>query len=106
RALETAAQAIADSYGSVNLAQVHKNCERAISQSESMQSMMEMMMEQTGESIGSMEGAQTDELVSDNEIDRMIDEAIVAEEKVELDEKLGSRLDDLRARFEKIKDKA
>ncbi|MHC4473803.1 MAG: hypothetical protein ACYS99_22940, partial [Planctomycetota bacterium] len=69
RALETVSEAIAESYGSVNLAEVHKNCERAIAQSESMQQMMELMMEQTSESMANMEGAQSDELVTDQEID-------------------------------------
>ncbi len=106
RALETVSEAIAESYGSVNLAEVHKNCERAIAQSESMQQMMELMMEQTNESMAHMEGAQSDELVSDEEIDRMIDEAIVTEETEEMDDKVGSRLDALRERFEKNRDKA
>jgi hypothetical protein len=106
RALETVSEAIAESYGSVDLAQVQKNCERAISQSESMQQMMEMMMEHSNESISNMEGAQTDELVSDAEIDRMIDEAVVAEETEEAEERVGSRLDALRDRFEKNREKA
>jgi len=106
RALETVSEAIAESYGSVNLAQVHKNCERAIAQSESMQQMMEMMMDQTNESVSQMEGAQSDELVTDSEIDRMIDEAIVTEETDEMDERVGSRLDNLRERFEKNRERA
>ena len=106
RALQTVSEAIAESYGSVDLAQVQKNCERAISQSESMQQMMEMMMEHSNESISNMEGAQTDELVSDEEIDKMIDEAVVAEETEEAEERVGSRLDSLRERFEKNREKA
>lgn len=101
RSLETVSEAIAESYGSVNLAQVHKNCERAVQQSESMQSVMEMMMEQTNDSIGNMEGAQSDELVTDAEIDRMIDEQIVAEETENMDERVDNRLDSLRERFER-----
>jgi len=106
RSLETVSEAIAESYGSVNLAQVHKNCERAINQSESMQSMMDLMMEQTSESMADMEGAQSDDLVSDAEIDNLIDEAIVAEENRDVDGKIGSRLDSLRERFERNRDKA
>ena len=101
RSLETASAAIADAYGSVNLTEIHKNCERAIQQSESMQSMMDMMMEQTSDSVANMEGAQSDDLVSDDEIERMIDEQIVSEEADELEGKVGSRLDALKQRFEK-----
>ena len=105
RGLEQVSEAIAESYGSVDLTAVHKNCERAISQSESMQQMMEMMMDQTSESMEDMEGAQSDELVTDAEIDRMIDESIVAEESDEMDERIGGRLDALRDRFDKIQNK-
>ena len=104
RGLEMVSQAIAESYGSVNLAEVHKNCERAIAQSDSMQQMMELMIETTNESMANMEGAQSDELVTEAEIDRMIDEAIVTEEAEEVDDKVGSRLDALRARFERNRD--
>ena len=70
RSLETVSEAIAESYGSVNLAQVHKNCEKAVNQAESMQQMMEFMMESTSESMADMEGAQSDDLISDAEIER------------------------------------
>jgi hypothetical protein len=104
RSLEMVSVAIAESYGSVDVAQVHANCEKAIAQSESMQGMMELMMETTNESMANMEGAQSDDLVTDAEIDRMIDEEIVAEEADAMDEKMGSRLDSLRERFEKSRD--
>ncbi|HBP17276.1 MAG TPA: hypothetical protein DEA08_05690 [Planctomycetes bacterium] len=106
RSLETVSEAIAESYGSVNLAQVHKNCEKAVNQAESMQQMMEFMMESTSESMADMEGAQSDDLISDAEIDRMIDEEIVAEETEDMDDKVGGRLESLRERFEKNRDKA
>lgn len=105
RSLETVSEAIAESYGSVNLAQVHKNVEKAVSQSESMQQVMEIMMEQTSDSMGNMEGAQSDDLVTDAEIDRLIDEQIVAEETEDMDEKVDSRLDSLRERFERNRTK-
>jgi ATP-dependent protease HslVU (ClpYQ) ATPase subunit len=89
----------------VNIAQIHANCEKAIAESESMQNMMELMMDTTNESMAHMEGAQADDLVSDDEIDRMIDEEIVAEEADAMDEKMGSRLDQLRERFEKSRAK-
>ena len=106
RSLETVSEAIAESYGSVNLAQVHKNCEKAVNQAESMQQMMEFMMDSTSESMADMEGAQSDDLISDAEIDRMIDEEIVAEENESMDDKVGGRLESLRERFEKNRDKA
>lgn len=105
RALETVSEAIAESYGSVNLAEIHKNCEKAVNQSESMQQVMEMMIDSTNESVSSMEGAQSDDLVTDDEIDKLIDEAVVAEETEEIEDKVSSRLDELRDRFEKNRQK-
>lgn len=105
RALETVSEAIAESYGSVDLAQIHKNCERAVHQSESMQQVMEMMIDQTNDSVSNMEGAQSDDLVTDAEIDKLIDEAVVAEETEEIEDKVSSRLDELRERFEKNRQK-
>ena len=105
RSLEQVSVSIAEAYGSVNIAQIHANCEKAIAESESMSNMMELMMETTNESMANMEGAQSDDLVTDAEIDRMIDEEIVAEEADDMDEKMGSRLDSLRERFEKSRTK-
>jgi hypothetical protein len=53
-----------------------------------------------------MEGAQSDDLVSDEEIDRLIDEAVVADETEEMEDKVSSKLDSLRERFEKNRQKA
>jgi hypothetical protein len=105
RALETVSEAIAESYGSVDLTQIHKNCEKAVNQSESMQQVMEMMIDSTNDSVSNMEGAQNDDLVTDDEIDRLIDEAVVAEETEEIEDKVSSRLDELRDRFEKNRQK-
>jgi hypothetical protein len=105
RALETVSEAIAESYGSVNLAEIHKNCEKAVNQSESMQQVMEMMIDSTNDSVSNMEGSQSDELVTDDEIDKLIDEAVVAEETEEIEDKVSSRLDELRDRFEKNRQK-
>ena len=45
------------------------------------------------------------ELVTDDEIDKLIDEAVVAEETEEIEDKVSSRLDELRDRFEKNRQK-
>lgn len=106
RTLSTISQAISDEYQSVNLAEIHKNCEKAVGQYETMQQTMEMLVDSQSDSMMNLEGSQNDELVSDKEIDALIDDKIVAEEGREIEDAVGSRLDALKARVEKYKDRA
>jgi len=106
QSLNLVSQAIGEAYGSVNLPQIQANCAKAVGQYEGMQQMMEMFMEQQTESMMDLDGAQGDELVSDVEIDRLIDDQIVEEEKREIDGVTADRMDRLKARFDKFKDKA
>lgn len=106
RGLSLVSKSISQAYGSVDLPQIQKDCEKAIGQYEGMQQMMEMFMEQQADSMMNLEGSQEDELVSDVEIDRLIDDQIVEEENREIEDATGERLEALRARFEKHKDKA
>ena len=87
-------------WGSVNLPEIQKDCEKAIGQYEGMQHMMEMFMEQQSDSMMELDGAQSDELVSDKEIDALIDDQIVAEESKEIEDATANRLDALKQRFE------
>jgi hypothetical protein len=106
KSLGLVGRAISDAYGSVDLVQIQKDCEKAVGQYDSMQQMMDMFMESQADSMMDLEGAQDDELVSDKEIDRLLDDEIVAEERQEIDEATASRLDSLRERFERHRDKA
>jgi len=78
--LQTVSVAISEAYGSVNLAEIQKNCESAIMKAENMSQMMDMMLEQSTESMMNMESMNADELVSDQEIDKLIEEEVVQEE--------------------------
>src|SRR5207248_469273 len=80
RSLQTVSQSIGEAYGSVNIIEIQKNCEKAVGQYESMQQMMEMFMEQSAESMANVSESQADSIVSDEEIDKLIDEQIVQEE--------------------------
>lgn len=106
RSLNLVSEAISQAYGSVNLAQVQQNCEKAVNQYESMEQMMEMLMESQQDSMMNLDGANNDELISDAEIDNLIDDQIVAEETKEIEDKTANRLESLKARLEKLKDKS
>lgn len=101
RALDTVSRSIGEAYGSVNIVEIHKNCEKAVGQYESMQQMMEMFMEQSSESMQNLEGAQADDLVSDEEIDKLIDEQIVTEEEKTVEGTLEKKTEDILSRLDK-----
>ena len=104
RSLQNVSQAIGEAYGSVNIAEIQKNCEKAIGQYESMQSMMEMFMESSTESMANLEGATSDDIVSDDEIDKLIDAQIVSEEGKAVEGSLEEKTKDILSRLEKEKE--
>ena len=96
--LQTVSTAISEAYGSVNLAEIQKNCEAAIMKAENMQQAMEMMLEQSTDSMMNMESMNADELVSDQEIDKLIEEEVVQEEAKafeEMDKEIDEGLDEI-----------
>jgi len=104
RSLQTVAQSVGEAYGSVNIVEIQKNCEKAIGQYESMQSIMEMIMESTTESMTNLENATADDIVSDDEIDKLIDAQIVSEEGKAVEGSLEEKTKDVLSRLEKEKE--
>jgi len=104
RSLQTVAQSVGEAYGSVNILEIQKNCEKAIGQYESMQQMMEMFMEQSTESMANLENAQADDVVTDDEIDKLIDAQIVSEEGKAVEGSLEEKTKDILSRLEKEKE--
>lgn len=106
RNLNLISQAIGEAYGSVNLAEVHKNCEAGVMKYETMQQTLEMLMEAQSDSMMNLEGAQSDDLITDTEIDSLLDDHIVAEETKEIEDAVGSRLQALKAKVDKLSERA
>ena len=104
RSLQTVAQSVGEAYGSVNIVEIQKNCEKAIGQYESMQQMMEMFMESSTESMANLENAQADDVVTDDEIDKLIDAQIVSEEGKAVEGSLEEKTKDILSRLEKEKE--
>jgi len=103
--IDLIAKMMCDSIGSVNLPEIQKNCEGAINKYEQMEQMMEMMMDTQTESMENVEVGDFDTVISDEEIDRMLDDQIVAEENAEIEDSVASRLDKLKQRMKKIKER-
>ena len=80
KAMGSVAKSISEVYGQVDYAKTQKNFEKAMMQAETLQQQMEVFLDMTHEHImtGSMEGE--DELVSDGDIARMLDEEVEREE--------------------------
>jgi hypothetical protein len=104
RSLQTVSESIGEAYGSVNIVEIQKNCEKAIGKYESMQQMMEMFMESSTESMANLEGATSDDVVSDEEIEKLIDEQIVSEEGKAVEGSLEEKTKDILSRLEKEKE--
>ncbi len=104
RSLQTVSESIGEAYGSVNIVEIQKNCEKAIGKYESMQSMMEMFMESSTESMANLEGSTSDDLVSDEEIDKLIDAQIVTEEGKAVEGSLEEKTKSILDRLEKEKE--
>ena len=88
KAMSTFAQSIAAVYKSVDYVQVAKQTEEAFQRANTIQERMQLMLDMTQDSINTnMEGSE--DLVSDKDIDKMIDEQVMAEEGQKLDAEIS-----------------
>jgi len=88
KSMGSVAKAIADVYGSVDLAKTQKNFEKAMMQAETLQQQMEIFVEMTQEHVMSGEIEGEDKIVSDAELDRMLSEEVAHEEGGDLDKEI------------------
>ena len=95
KSMGSVAKAVSDVYGSVDFAKTQKNFEKAMMQAETLQQQMEIFLEMTQEHVmaGDVEGE--DQVVTDAEIDRMLDEEVVREEGGSLDKDIEKGLKDI-----------
>lgn len=88
KAMSTFAQSIAAVYKSVDYVQVAKQTEEAFQRANTIQERMQLMLDMTQDSINTnMESSE--DLVSDKDIDKMIDEQVMAEEGQKLDAEIS-----------------
>jgi hypothetical protein len=80
KSMGSVAKAVSDVYGSVDFAKTQKNFEKAMMQAETLQQQMEIFLEMTQEHVMSGEVEGEDQVVTDAEIDKMLDEEVVHEE--------------------------
>ncbi len=103
RSMGSVAKAISEVYGSVDFAKTQKNFEKAMMQAETLQQQMEIFLEMTQEHVMSGEVEGENELVSDAEIDKMLDEEVVHEEGGSVDKDIEKSMKDIQDELEREK---
>jgi hypothetical protein len=87
-AMGALSKSIAEVFGSVDMAKTQVNFEKAMAQADSLEERMDTFLEMTSESMFGYEGSSEAELVSDNDIEKML------AEEVEHDERAGGKAGD------------
>lgn len=95
RSMGAVAKAVSEVYGSVDFAKTQKNFEKAMMQAETLQQQMEIFLEMTQEHVMAGEVEGESEIVSDAEIDRMLEEEVVHEEGGPVDKEIEKGLKDI-----------
>ena len=94
KSMNAVSRAIADVFGSTDLVATQKNFEKAMVQADTMQQRMELFLDSANE-VMSVSG-DVDKLVSDEEVDRMIDDLATSAEKEGLDKRISDGMDKVR----------
>jgi hypothetical protein len=95
-AMNALSRSIGDMFGSTDFSRTQKDFEKAMMQAKTMEERADLFLEMSSQSLFGYEGS-GEELVSDAEIDRMIeDEAVAEESKSELDQAIDQGLADVR----------
>ncbi len=95
KSMGSVAKAVSEVYGSVDFAKTQKNFEKAMMQAETLQQQMEIFLEMTQEHVMAGEVEGEDAVVSDAEIDKMLDEEVVHEEGGSVDKDIEKGLKDI-----------
>ena len=103
RSMGSVAKAVSEVYGSVDFAKTQKNFEKAMMQAETLQQQMEIFLEMTQEHVMSGEVEGEDAVVSDAEIDKMLDEEVVHEAGGSVDKDIEKGLKDIQDELDREK---
>lgn len=101
RSMGSVAKAVSEVYGSVDFVKTQKNFEKAMLQAETIQQQMEVFLEVTQEHVMSGEVEGEEEVISDTEIDRMLEEEVLHEEGGAIDKEIEKGLKDIQSELDK-----
>lgn len=94
--MRAVSMSIGDMFGATDLVETAKEFEKSMAKAQTMEEQMDLFLDLSTSAMG-YEPTSSDELVSDDEIDRLIeDEVVEAESKSELDQSIADGLADVR----------
>ena len=94
KSLGAVSNAIAEAFGSTDLTQTTKDFEKAVSRAESMEQRMDLLLDM-GEDMFSAEPAGATDVITDDELDRLIDGPTAEKEGAGFDDEISERLKNL-----------
>jgi hypothetical protein len=100
-AMNSLSKSIAEVFGATDMAKTQVNFEKAMSQAETLEERMDQFLEMTSESMFDYEGSSEKELVSDSDIEKMLEEEVEHEERAGVDEEIEKDISSIQKEIEK-----
>ncbi len=100
-AMNALSRSIAEVFGATDMAKTQVNFEKAMAKAESLEERMDAFLEMTSESMFDYEGSAEGELVSDADIDKMLEEETAHEERVGVDDEIEKDISAIQKEIEK-----
>lgn len=95
KAMMAVSKSINEVYGATDLSKTQHEFEKALCQAQTMSERMKIFVDMTTDQMAQVDNESADEIVSDKEIDKMIEEEAVHEEGKELDKEISQGLKEL-----------
>jgi len=102
-AMGAISKSISEAFGTTNFEKTQVDFEKAVNQAESMEERLDTFLDITSESMFGYEGSGDEELISDNDIDRMISEEVEHEEGKDNWTGIDDDIDKIQKELNKVK---
>lgn len=97
KAMQAVSTSIGEMWGSTDLAATQVDFEKAMVKAQTLEEQMDLFLEMSSSAMSGEVSSAGEDLVTDEEIDRMVEDEVVAEESIsELDQAIANGLDDVR----------
>ena len=103
KSMNAVSRSISEMFGYTDLAQTQKDFETAMSRAQSMEERMELFLDMSSESMFGFEAESMGDLVTDEEIDKLIEDEAAHVEGEEADSEIDEGLKEIRKELEKDK---
>ncbi len=101
KAMQAVSESISEVYGATDMAETQKQFQKAMAQAENLQERMEFFLDSTRDDVFASDLDVDDEVVSDDEVEKMISDELEHEESRELDDEIEEDLKEIEAELEK-----